>query len=73
MKLVEDGKLRLDDKVFGVNGILNDPRFLKYKDKRVEEITVHNLLNHSVVGLPAGAIICLLKMLYLVSLIRHSP
>ena len=47
MKLVEDGKLRLDDKVFGVNGILNDPRFLKYKDKRVEEITVHNLLNHS--------------------------
>lgn len=47
MKLVEDGKLKLDDKVFGLNGILNDTIFLKYKDKRVEDITVYNLLNHS--------------------------
>ena len=47
MKLVEDGKLTLDDKVFGTNGILNDTIFLKYKDKRVEDITVYNLLNHS--------------------------
>jgi len=47
MKLVEEGKLRLDDKVFGPNGILNDPKFLNYKDNRVELITVHNLLNHS--------------------------
>ena len=47
MKLVEDGKLTLDDKVFGPNGILNDTIFLKYKDKRVEDITVYNLLNHS--------------------------
>ena len=29
MKLVEDGKLTLDDKVFGTNGILNDTIFLK--------------------------------------------
>lgn len=47
MRLVEEGKLDLDDKVFGPNGILNDAKFLNYKDKRVEEITVHNLLNHS--------------------------
>jgi len=47
MKLVEDGKLKLEDKVFGPNGILNDTIFLKYKDKRVEDITVYNLLNHS--------------------------
>ncbi len=47
MKLVEDGKLKLEDKVFGSNGILNDTIFLKYKDKRVEDITVYNLLNHS--------------------------
>ncbi len=47
MRLVEEGKLSLNDKVFGANGILNDKRFLNYKDKRVEEITIHNLLNHS--------------------------
>jgi CubicO group peptidase (beta-lactamase class C family) len=47
MKLVEEGKLRLNDRVFGPDGILNDKKFLSYKDKRVEEITVHNLLNHS--------------------------
>lgn len=47
MKLVEDGKLKLEDKVFGPNGILNDTIFLSYKDKRVEDITVYNLLNHS--------------------------
>jgi len=47
MKLVEEGKLNLEDKVFGPNGILNDTIFLKYKDKRVEDITVYNLLNHS--------------------------
>lgn len=47
MRLVEEGKLNLDNRVFGHNGILNDAKFLNYKDKRVEEITVHNLLNHS--------------------------
>jgi len=47
MKLVEEGKLRLNDRVFGPDGILSDEKFLHYKDKRVEEITVHNLLNHS--------------------------
>lgn len=47
MKLVEENKIQLDSKVFGPNGILNDNIFLNYKDKRVEDITVKNLLNHS--------------------------
>jgi CubicO group peptidase (beta-lactamase class C family) len=47
MKLVEEGRLELSDKVFGKDGILNDPRYLNYQDKRIEEITVLNLLNHT--------------------------
>lgn len=47
MHLVEQNELSLDQKVFGKDGIVNDPRFLNYKDKRVESITVKNLLNHS--------------------------
>jgi CubicO group peptidase (beta-lactamase class C family) len=46
MKLVEDGKLTLNDKVFGPDGILNDPFFSNPKDKRVYEITVAHLLSH---------------------------
>lgn len=47
MKLYEDGKLGLDDKVFGKEGILNDSVFLQYRDKRYEDITVRQLLNHT--------------------------
>ncbi|MBP8790751.1 MAG: beta-lactamase family protein [Breznakibacter sp.] len=47
MKLVEQGVLSLDDKVFGPEGILNDSVYLNYLDKRVEKITVFQLLNHS--------------------------
>lgn len=47
MKLVEMGKLALDSRVFGVDGILNDSAFLNYVDKRVELITVKQLLEHS--------------------------
>jgi len=47
MKLYEDGKLGLDDKVFGEQGILNDSVFLQYKDNRYEDITVRQLLNHT--------------------------
>ncbi len=47
MKLVENGKLKLDSKVFGKYGILNDEKYLQIKDKRLENITVRNLLNHS--------------------------
>lgn len=47
MKLVEDEKLDVNDKVFGPNGILNNPAYLGYTDKRYEKITVHQLLNHT--------------------------
>ena len=47
MKLVENGKITLDSKVFGKNGILKDENYLQIKDNRLENITVRNLLNHS--------------------------
>lgn len=47
MKLVEDGKLNLYQKVFGKKGILNDRVYSDYIDERVEQITVKQLLNHS--------------------------
>ena len=47
MKLVEDGKLRLSDKVFGPHGILNDTLFTNHiTDKGYYNITVENLLRH---------------------------
>ena len=46
MKLEEAGKLSLNDKVFGPDGILNDPYFSQPKDKRVFGITVAHLLSH---------------------------
>jgi CubicO group peptidase (beta-lactamase class C family) len=46
MKLQEEGKLSLEDKVFGPGGILNDPYFSEPKDKRVYDITVEQLLSH---------------------------
>ena len=46
MKLHEQGKLSLEDKVFGSTGILNDPFFSDPKDKRVYDITVEQLLSH---------------------------
>ena len=45
MKLCEQGLLALDDKVFGEEGILK--QFTEYKDKRVADITVRQLLNHT--------------------------
>lgn len=47
MKLVEEEMLSVDDKVFGPEGILNDSIYLNYTDQRYEEITVHQLLNHT--------------------------
>lgn len=47
MKLVEEGKLSLERKVFGADGILNDPIYRNINDKRIEEITVRNLLQHT--------------------------
>ncbi len=46
MKLKEEGKLSLEDKVFGPEGILNEPFFAEPKDKRVNDITVAHLLAH---------------------------
>lgn len=47
MKLVESGKLALDQKVFGPTGVLNDDAYLHMKDKRMAQVTVRNLLDHS--------------------------
>ena len=46
MHLVEEGKIDLDSRVFGAEGILNDSIYLAYKDNRVEDITIHHLLTH---------------------------
>jgi CubicO group peptidase (beta-lactamase class C family) len=46
MKLSEEGKLSLDDKVFGPEGVLNDTIYCHPKDKRVFSITVGHLLSH---------------------------
>ncbi len=47
MKMQEDGKLRLDDKVFGPDGILNSTLFGKIKDRKIYDITVRHLLDHT--------------------------
>ena len=46
MKLQEEGKLTLNDKVFGIDGILNDPFYSNPLDKRAYGITVAHLLSH---------------------------
>ena len=47
MKLIEEEKITINEKVFGEKGILNDPGYQKYTDKRYEDITIHHLLNHT--------------------------
>ncbi len=47
MQLVEEGVLDLDGKAFGINGYLNDPEYLNYKDPRIGEITIRHLLAHT--------------------------
>lgn len=47
MKLQEEGKLSLDSKVFGPDGILSDSIFTnRIKDNRIFDITVDHLLQH---------------------------
>lgn len=46
MKLVEEGRLSLNDRVFGPGNILDDTLFLHPKDRRVFDITVAHLLSH---------------------------
>lgn len=47
MKLVDEGSMHLNDYVFGPNGYFNDEKYLDVRDKRLNEITVLNLLNHT--------------------------
>ncbi|MCE3259869.1 MAG: hypothetical protein K0S12_1510, partial [Bacteroidetes bacterium] len=48
MKLVEEGKLSLNDTVFGKGKILDDPYYLKViSDSRAYAITVKHLLEHT--------------------------
>ncbi len=47
MKLIEEEKLSIDDKVFGPDGILKNTEYKNYIDKRAEQITIHHLLNHT--------------------------
>jgi len=47
MKLYEEGLLDLDERVFGPDGILSDSIYLEYRDRRIEEITIRHLLNHT--------------------------
>ncbi len=47
MKLQEEGKLQLDDYVFGEHGILNDSIYSNIKDRRTKRITVEHLLRHT--------------------------
>lgn len=46
MKLQEQGRLSVNDKVFGPEGILNDPFYSDPRDKRVNNITIAHLLSH---------------------------
>ncbi len=46
MRLAEEGKISLNDRVFGPDAILNDPYFSNPRDKRVYGITVAHLLSH---------------------------
>ncbi|MDA3880477.1 MAG: serine hydrolase [Prolixibacteraceae bacterium] len=47
MKLVENGKLRLNDKVFGENAILNDSLYGEIRDEKIKNITIRHLLEHT--------------------------
>lgn len=47
LKLNEDNKISLEDKVFGEEGILNDSIFLNIKDKNLKKINISHLLRHS--------------------------
>ena len=46
MKLTEEGKLDINDRVFGPGAILDDPYFSNPRDRRAYDITVAHLLSH---------------------------
>lgn len=47
MKLQEEGKLKLDDKVFGEEGLLKSYLYQDIKDPKAYQITVRHLLDHT--------------------------
>lgn len=47
MKLVEENRLALSDRVFGPGAILDNQYFVTVRDKKLYNITVRNLLAHS--------------------------
>lgn len=47
LKLMEQNKVNLDDKVFGSEGILNDSIYSSIRDDRVKDITIKDLLQHT--------------------------
>jgi CubicO group peptidase (beta-lactamase class C family) len=47
MKLVQDGGLRLDQKVFGKEGIFDEEEYGRVNDRRVFDITIRHLLQHT--------------------------
>jgi len=47
MKLIEDGKLSMGQKVFGNAGILCDSKYSEIVDVRIKEITIQHLLEHT--------------------------
>jgi CubicO group peptidase (beta-lactamase class C family) len=47
-KMTESGLIDIDQEVFGPEGLLNDSIYQDYIDPRIENITVRNLLNHTV-------------------------
>jgi CubicO group peptidase (beta-lactamase class C family) len=46
MRLIEEGKIDLESKVFGPEGVLNDSVYRVYRDARVENISIQHLLTH---------------------------
>ncbi|WP_240510972.1 serine hydrolase domain-containing protein [Algoriphagus antarcticus] len=50
VKLVQDGKIRLEDKVFGEDGILGNEYGTKPYSDRVKKVTVQNLLHMTTGG-----------------------
>ncbi|MFA9391361.1 MAG: serine hydrolase domain-containing protein [Prolixibacteraceae bacterium] len=47
MHLVEEGKLSLDDQVFGSEGLFNEPEYQNIRDRKLLDIKVVHLLNHT--------------------------
>lgn len=64
MHLYEQGRIGLDDIVFGANGILSDSMYQTVLDSRVYDITVNDLLSHQS-GIPRSSFYLGVKCLIL--------